>query len=481
MGINQGETEIIIMPVKKDAWRFLFNVIQYLFRMQAKPKLNLFDFTMIMVSFVIGMGIFRTPVNVAANSPSTAIFFAAWIAGGLIAICGALTYAEIGSRFPETGAYYKIFSYAYHPSIAFGVNCIILISNAASLAGVALIGAEYIVRVILPTVENAQQIQIGIAIFSILLFYSVNLLGLKMSARTQNVLTLIKIAMILLLITPLFFTTGIAPASTTLASAVSPTMMEYIKAFGLGLVAVSFTYGGYQQTINFGEEVKDPARNIPRGIFIGIVIIIILYLAINFAYVRVIGFDNLKTSTNIAAILAGHVFGAAAGNILSVLLFLSVLAYVNVLLMSNPRVMQAMSEEGVLPKVFSKRTVNSNVLLTSLSVFASLCALIVFWAKKFDTILSFTIFLDCFGMVLSAATIFILRKKTKHLDGTGIYKMKLYPLMPLIFIAAYIFVAISIAFDYQKNDNAALTGISVLAAFIILYFIMQRFTAKNKA
>src|SRR5205085_1921324 len=103
------------------------------------------------------------------------------------------------------GGYYKIFSYAYHPSIAFAVNCIILISNAASLAGVALIGAEYIIKVILPGATDPEGIQIIIAISSILLFYGVNLLGLKMSARTQNVLTIIKISMIILLITPLFF------------------------------------------------------------------------------------------------------------------------------------------------------------------------------------------------------------------------------------------------------------------------------------
>src|SRR6187551_3754065 len=102
----------------------------------AKTKLRYFDLTIIMMSFVIGMGIFRTPVNVAHDSPWPWLFFAVWIAGGIIALCGALTYAEIGSRFPVTGGYFKIFSYAYHPSIAFAVNCIILISNAASLAGV---------------------------------------------------------------------------------------------------------------------------------------------------------------------------------------------------------------------------------------------------------------------------------------------------------------------------------------------------------
>lgn len=443
--------------------------------MTQRSKLNLFDFTMIMVSFVIGMGIFRTPANVAAASPTPAIFYAAWIAGGLIALCGALTYAEIGSRYPVTGGYYKIFSYAYHPSIAFGVNCIILISNAASLAGVALIGAEYIIKVIMPDASDPETIQIVIAITSILLFYGVNLLGLKMSARTQNVLTIIKISMIILLITPLFFANTSHEVVGNALQTIDPTLKEYIKAFGIGLVAVSFTYGGYQQSINFGEEVKDPAKNIPRGIFIGIFIIIILYLSINYAYVNIIGFENLKGATGIAALMASHVFGSAAGNILSVFLFLSVLAYVNVLLMSNPRVMQAMSEEGVLPKKFGQRTVKTEVLLTSLSVFAAMCALIVFWAKTFDEILSFTIFLDCFGMVLSAATIFILRKRTAHLDNTGIYKMKLYPVMPVIFIAAYVFVAISIFID---KPATALTGLGILAAFIALYFIVRSMTKK---
>jgi APA family basic amino acid/polyamine antiporter len=442
----------------------------YLQNMAPKPKLNLFDFTMIMVSFVIGMGIFRTPVNVAAASPTPFVFFAAWAAGGLIALCGALTYAEIGSRYPVTGGYYKIFSYAYHPSIAFAVNCIILISNAASLAGVALIGAEYIIKVLLPDSQQAQSIQVAIAISSILLFYGVNLLGLKMSARTQNVLTIIKIGMILLLITPLFFATG---GSTNMLApvTVNPTLLEYIKAFGIGLVAVSFTYGGYQQSINFGEEVENPARNIPRGIFIGICIILVLYLSINYAYYRIIGFDNLKTATGIASLMASHVFGSAAGNILSVFLFLSVLAYVNVLLMSNPRVMQAMSEEKVLPETFGKRTIKTNVLLTSLSVFAAMCALIVFWAKTFDEILSFTIFLDCFGMVLSAATIFILRKRRVGAENKSIYAMRLYPLMPIIFIAAYTFVACSIFID---KPMTGVTGLAILAAFIALYFVVKK-------
>lgn len=190
--------------------------------MTEKPRLTLFDFTMIVVSLVIGMGIFRTPATVAKASPDTFIFFVAWIAGGLMALCGALTYAEIGSRLPVIGGYYKIFSYAYHPSIAFAVNCLILVSNAASLAAVSLVGGEYITAVFNPAVKDPaflkiaanaefiQTIQISIAITAILIFYGVNLLGLKMSAKAQNILMMIKIILMLLLITPIFFAEGSA-------------------------------------------------------------------------------------------------------------------------------------------------------------------------------------------------------------------------------------------------------------------------------
>ncbi len=456
--------------------------------MKLAKKLNLFDFTMIVVSLVIGMGIFRTPVNVAKAVDTPFIFFGVWIAGGLIALCGALTYAEIGSRLPVTGGYYKVFSYAYHPSIAFAVNCLILVSNAASLAGVALVGSEYITGILMPhskdalwlkDAANAQQtqvIQITIAIAAIIIFYGVNLLGLKMSARTQNVLTVVKISMIVLLITPLFFATNAAPVIAIATHSASPVFTEYLKAFGIGLVAVSFTYGGYQQTINFGAEVNQPKKYIPRGIFSGIFIIISLYLIINYAYVKVIGFEELKNSKNIAAIMASKIFGINAERILSVFLFLSVLAYVNVLLMSNPRVMAAMSDDKILPEAFRKRNLKTDVLTTSLSVFAALCVLIVFWAKEFDIILSFSIFLDCFGMILSAGSIFILRRKTSHLNDTGIYIMKLYPLLPIIFIAAYTFVAISLLIT---QTNLCLIGLAVLAGFIGIYFAVYYFQKRN--
>ncbi len=438
--------------------------------MNEKQKLSLFDFTMIVVGLVIGMGIFRTAATSAKYALNPSVYFSAWIAGGVIALCGALTYAEIGSRYPVMGGYYRIFSYAYHPSIAFSINCIILISNAASLSGVTLIGSGYISKVLFN--QPAGDVTIAlIATAAIILFYGVNLLGLRMSAKTQNVLMVIKISMILMLIAALFFP-GIHTSSISAGTSKNYiNHFDWIKSFGVSLIAVSFTYGGYQQTINFGSEVFKPSKNIPRGIFMGIAIIITLYLLVNLSYYTTIGFSRLQNEKEIASIVVGKMFGQTGANVFSALLFLSVLAYVNVLLLSNPRVMFAMSEDGILPSFFKKKSEKKEVLTVSLTVFSTMCILILFFANTFDKILNFTIFLDSFGMAASAASIFWLRPKTKQLNGTGIYSMKLYPLLPIIFICAYIFVAISIAI---QTPSTAVTGIIVLAAFIILYFIVHK-------
>ena len=442
--------------------------------MTQKNKLGLFDLTMIVVGLVIGMGIFRTSADAANASITPFVFFIAWFAGGFVALCGALTYAEIGSRFPATGGYYKVFAECYHPSIAFAINCIILISNAASMSAVALVGSEYISQVIFKTTPD-NTTRAFIAMIPIGVFYCVNLLGLRMSSTAQNILMIIKIGMLLLLISSIFFITGDTNSAVTPAFR-EFTTMDYIRSFGIALIAVSFTYGGYQQTINFGEEVNEPRKTIPKGIFIGILMIIILYLSVSYAYYNAIGFEQLKTSRGIASIVAERMFGPAGSTAASILLFVAVLAYVNVLLLSNPRVMYAMSKDGILPKPFQKKEEKKDVLTVSLTVFAAMGIIVLFFANEFNRILSFSIFLDSIGMATSAATIFILRKRTKHLDGTDIYKMKLYPLLPLVFIAAYIFVGISIAVN---TPDLALIGTGVFAAFLIVYFLVKRIQKKD--
>ena len=221
--------------------------------MASNARLRLFDLVMIVIGLVIGMGIFRTAKDAALAALSPAIYFAAWITGGIIALCGALTYAEIGSRYPVTGGYYRVFSYAYHPSLAFALNCSILLSNAASIGAVALIGSSYILPVIFPA-ATPQMTQV-VAIMAILIFYGVNVAGLRLSAMAENMLMVIKLLMLLALIAALFYPPAYAENYVPLAQPSGASWTAIISSFGLSLVAVSFTFGGYQQTINFGSEV----------------------------------------------------------------------------------------------------------------------------------------------------------------------------------------------------------------------------------
>ena len=244
---------------------------------------------MIIISLVIGIGIFRTPAIVAQKAGTPFIFFGAWILGGVISICGALTFAEIGSRFPAVGGFYKIFSHCYNPAYAFMLNWSTVITNAAACVGVALVGAEYI-NPVLPfaSMQNEMGIKVT-AVVVILILFGLNFLGIKMGARVQNVLSMIKIAMILVFCLAVF-------GGHNVASNITPVQLSgfsFLKALGVCLISVFFTYGGYQQTINFGADVQNPQKNIPRGIIMGMGIVIALYLTINVAYFSVLGFALL--------------------------------------------------------------------------------------------------------------------------------------------------------------------------------------------
>jgi APA family basic amino acid/polyamine antiporter len=438
--------------------------------MQTKArKLSLFDLTMIVISLVIGMGIFRTPVNVANQALTPTIYFAAWFIGGLIALSGALTYAEIGSRYPVTGAYYKIFSACYHPSVAFAINAIILVSNAASVAAIALIGAEYISNAAFTDAQNTLEAKLWIAGGCIVLFYGLNLLGLRLSSMVQNILMLFKIALMVLVISAIFVSPD-ANLTSTPSDIIqtAPGWADLGYALGVCLVAVSFTFGGYQQSINFGAEVKNSSRIMPKAIFIGIGVVLLLYMLINFAYFRVIGFNELGNTESIGAVMASKIFGESGFQIVSWLFFFSVLGYVNVMLLTSPRVMFAMSEDGTMPASFRDINPKTQVMTTALSVFTVASIFTLMYAQEFDRILDYIMFLDSIGMAFSAATIFYFRKKNMAPEGMDIYKVPLYPVLPIFFIAAYTFIALSV---FVKKPDAAINGLIIFAAFFAAFWV----------
>ncbi|GAA4320004.1 amino acid permease [Mucilaginibacter gynuensis] len=430
------------------------------------PKLNRFDLYMIVISLIIGMGIFATPYEVANHTDNVYLYFAVWIFGGAVSLCGALTFAEIGSRYPNTGGFYKVVSYCFNPAFAFMINWVLVISNAASVAAVALIGAEYIDPLVMPPgLQNTLGVRI-LTVSSVLILYIINYIGIKMSARTQNVLTIFKVLMILILCAAVFKSDATLPAVQVLQHPVSN-----LTGLGLSLVAVFFTYGGYQQTINFGGDIINPKKNIPKAIFWGVLTVVILYLLINLCYIKVLGLGGLQSDHVIAAKLAGVLFGVTGYKITSILMFASVLAYINVNIMANPRVYYAMAEDGILPQLFKRVNGKNQVQEFGLTFFVGAILLILLFVSSFQKMLDYVMFFDTIGLSIAASSIFILRKKAKQHNTQGVYKVRLFPLVPLIFIASYLFVTINI---FINNPLAAIVCFCTFVAGLIIYYLTKR-------
>jgi len=449
--------------------------------MQIKPQLRTLDLTMIVIGLVIGMGIFRTSPEVAANAQVPWVFFVAWILGATVSMIGALTFAEIGSRYPAAGGFYKIFSHCYHPAFAFMVNWIIVISNAASTAGVAIMGAEYILPIIFPEAAGDLHMKI-ITISAVLILYGVNFLGIKTGSRVLNVLMFVKIALILLIISsifvelaPLVIRETVEPqdfVSTAFLNVHHPESFIWWKALALCFIPVFFTYGGYQQTMNFGGDVLNPRKNFPRSIFIAMAIIMVLYLAGNYAYVQSIGFETLKESKTLAADVVGMMFGPISHTIVSVLMFFSVMAYVNVSMMSNPRVYFAMAEDKVMPGIFKRVNSKTQVQEFALTLFCIIIIITLFFTNSFVEILEYVIFFDSVGFVAAASAIFILRRRAKKSgeEPEGIFKMFGYPFLPIIFVIAYATVS---AVVLIANPHVAKWGVLLFLSGLPLFYLIR--------
>lgn len=416
-----------------------------------KQQLRFFDITMMVISLVIGMGIFRAPATVAQRAGSEEIYYAAWIVGGLIALCGAIGYAEIGKRMPVSGAYYSIFAKAYSPTLAFAINIIILVSNAASIAGVAIIGAEYVMPYAMGLPSTI------IASIFIIVLYGLNLLGLRTSATVQNILMVIKLLMLGAIISAL----GILPPTETM-TAIQSHSGGIWESFGLALIAVSFTYGGYQQTINFGGEVRNNDTMLPRAIILGVVIIIGIYLLANLAYVQVIGFTELAQSKFIAAIMMERLFGSTAALIVSMIIMISVFGYVNISMLSNPRVISAMGRDGVLPKLFAQSDETKGVSVSALTVFTAISLISVYAGESFERILNYTIFIDSIGLGVGMATLYRLKGKPLSI---------MTHVIALIFISACVFTGLNI---FMFDTNAGIYGSILFVTVMVLSYIITK-------
>jgi len=446
-----------------------------------KAKLSAFDTTMIVVSLVIGIGIFRTPAIVARETGSTALFLTAWVLGGAISLLGALTFAEIGSRFPQPGSFYKVVAASYGPAPAFMLNWTnVVIVNGAGVAAVAMIGAEYLNPILLPPhlrTPLASQIS---AAGLVLVLLAVNALGIKTGARAQNVLTGLKIGMMALIVAAAVAHAGSAgPASAATAGALAAARAKpWGLALAAGLISVFYTYGGYHHTINFGADVKNARRNMPRAIVAGIAIILACYLAINLAYVKVLGTPGIAASDLVAAETAKAVFGGTGFLIVSLVIVLSSLGFLNVTLMHMPRIYYAMAEDGAMPAIFKRVHPETQAQGFGLLFLGAMILAAIFFLGTFESIVNYVMFLDSLNIALAASTIFVLRRKarseTPAFEG---FRAPLFPVLPAFFVLFLLGISANVLLTRTRE---ALIGAVFFATGAPVFLAMKKMTARKE-
>lgn len=423
-----------------------------------KPKLGYIDTSVIVMSLVIGIGIFRTPAIVADTAGNETMFFSSWIIGGVIAFIGGMVFAELGARKPLAGGFYKLVSEAYHPAFAFMLNWVgIIVLSGVTYAAMAILAAEYLSKMISFTI-NLKYIAVAI----VALIFFINYLGIKTGSAVLNLITFLKIALIIFFIIAAFVFTG--SGEHTVNQPISQSTGNLFQ----GLIAVFFTYSGYQLTMNLNADVKSPKKNLPKGIITGIGISVVLYLLINFGYYKILGLQGIASSPLIAADSFEILFGVAGGKIISFVIFISAFAFLNVSLMHNQRAFFAMAEDKVIPAFFMNTGVKSQSQKFALAFISLLTILFVFVFETFENALNLIMFLETMTIAVAASTIFVFRKKNRNENYDG-FKIAFYPLLPAVFILIILIVSAN-AFLNDIYSGLASTGF-FLAGYPVYRFL----------
>ena len=246
-------------------------------------RLSTFDTAMVVFSLVVGIGIFRTPSIVARAAGSTGLFFTAWLLAGAVSLIGAFVFAEIGARHPRAGGYYRVVADCYHPALAFMLNWSQTLMQGAGAAGVAFIGADYLAPILLPAQDVTTHTRLALACASMLVLLALNCRGVRMGARAQNVLSVLKIVLMAALVI-CAFVLGVHRAPEQVLP-VAPQSTAGLR-LATALVPCFYAYGGYHLTMNLGADLKNAQRRFPLAIGAGVLTVVALYLLLNLAYQR---------------------------------------------------------------------------------------------------------------------------------------------------------------------------------------------------
>jgi APA family basic amino acid/polyamine antiporter len=426
-------------------------------------QLGLFDATMLVMGGIVGSGIFINPCVVAQQVHTPALILGAWIFGGVVGVGGAFIWAELAATLPEVGGQYAYLREAYHPAVAFLYGWVLLlVIQTGGMAAVSITFARYFLEL---TGVHSPDWMVATAALAILTL--INCLGVKTGGRTQSALMVMKIVAISALV--------IAGLALTGRQVTVPTAIERewsLTSFGAAMVPVLFAYGGWQTANFLAGEVKEPKKNLPRGLLFGVLGVVVLYIAVNWVCLRSLGPQALAATTTPATAVMRLALGQRGATFIAAAIAISTLGFLSQSILTAPRVYFAMAEDGLFFRAIAWLDPRTRVPVVAI-VLQSVWTMVIALSGRYEQILNYVIAMDFLFFGLTATTIFVFRRRSDRGEmsaGFG-YRIPGHPVTTVIFVAICWWVVGNTIYRYPQNS---LVGFVLLLAGIPVYWFWSR-------
>ena len=429
--------------------------------------LGIWDVIAIVVGGVIGSGIFLVPKSIALAVQSPILVLGVWVVGGMLSFFGALTFAELGAAMPEAGGMYVFLREAYGPllSFLFGWTLFLVIDSGAIATLTVAFASRY-----LPYFFKMTPLAVKVvSVLFIVFLGAVNYVGVRAGANLQNVLTIIKTAA-LVGISGAIFIFGKGNASNFVNPAPGSFNMSLLGSFGIALVASLWAFKGWEGSTYSAGEIKRPERNLPLGILAGSLIVLALYIITNLAYLYMLPVDAIAKSDRIASDAISLAVGPAGGALIAFIILFSIMGAANQNILCSPRVYFAMARDGLFFKRIAEAHPKFRTPHISIIAICIWSIILSLFFGTFEQLFTYVIFGQWIFFGLTVAAVIVLRKKRPDLPRP--YKTWGYPVTPVLFILAAVFISMNSFINEFRN--------AIIGLVIILLGVPAYFYWKNK-
>lgn len=427
--------------------------------------LGVWDIISIVVGGVIGSGIFLVPSNIAAQVGSPLLLFLVWIVGGLLSFFGALSFAELGAALPHAGGIYVYLREAYGSLIAFlfGWTLFLVIDSGAIATLTVAFSSKYLPHFFYLSPLGSKLVAVAFIAF----LTAVNYIGVRWGANLQNLLTVIKF-LALLAICIIIFIFAEGNSANFVSSSPQSFSWKFVGSFGIALVASLWAYKGWESATYSAGETRNPERNLTMGLFIGTLIVIFLYLLANLAYLYVLPTSEMAKSNRIASDAMNLAIGPLGASIIAFIILFSITGAANQNFLCSPRVYFAMARDGLFFKKIAKchpRFLTPHVSIVAIGLWSIVLSL----SGTFEQLFTYVIFGQWIFFGLTVAAVIVLRRKNPNFHRP--YKTFGYPVTPIIFIIAALYISLNSLVNQFWNSMA---GLIIIFLGLPAYFYWKR-------